>query len=469
MTHVAARPPSRMLRQGLHTVAVRSVTLACRMVLLVVIGKSLPPSEYGVYALISTIGIFGTVTLGLNLYNYVYRAVPGASAQEQMRVFKSTSAFEVATASVVVSTLLLSGALPHLASLVNAAGYELFLGLGLAQIVLLVAIAETTHFFAAQARLEESNWVDFLAQGAWVLVPAALWLAGFPVGLGTFIGAQFAGLGAAILYAAVRIGPGTWFRQPVERRVIRTGLAFSLPMMVPALSLYSLKLADRPILSHYVSLADVGVYAFAFALLNTLYSFTAGVVFATVGPRIVAAHNAGDLGARDALQSYMLKVALLAFAVPSVALFALSRPLLGLVARPEYLASAAVMPLVALSFLLIILATPAHTLLTMQNRVKTLAAVDVIGMAVGLAGTLLLIPHFSYWGAAAASAAGFFTTMVLKYTVSGILSVFRFDVLFSVRDDVLHVSRHARRIWSGRTAGAAQEAERPVPADTFDV
>jgi len=437
--------PRRMFRQGLHTIAVRSVTLACRFALLVVIGKSLDPASYGVYALIGTIGIFGTVALGLNLYIYVYRAVPGVSAAEQMRVFKSTSAFEIASASIVVFAVLASGWLPRLTGVLNASGYELFFALGLLQIILLVTIAEITNFLSAQARLEEANWVDFLAQGSWVLLPAALWVSGFRVGLGTFLVAQIAGLSAAIAFAAYRIGIRQWWSQRVDSGIIRAALAFSLPMMIPALSVYSLKLADRPILSHYISLADVGVYSFAFAFLNTLYSFTAGVVFATTGPRIIAAHNAANIPARDALLSYMLKMAGVAFLVPVLCLLVVARPLLLFVARPDYAAAAGVMPLVAASYLLIILAYPAHTLMTMQNRVKTLALIDVAGMAAGLIGNFLLIPRYSYWGAAAASIVGFGLTMGLKWSLSGILSSFRFDLLFGYRDEVAAVKRHVRR------------------------
>ena len=416
------------------------------------------PASYGVYALIGTIGIFGTVTLGLNLYIYVYRAVSrGVGRRADEGVFKSTSSFEIAGASIVVFAVLASGGLPRLAGLLNASGYELFFALGLLQIILLVAIAEITNFFSAQARLEEANWVDFLAQGAWVLAPALLWVTGFRVGLGTFLVAQIVGLTAAVTYAACRIGVRRWWSQRVDGSVIRSALVFSLPLMVPALSVYSLKLADRPILSHYISLTDVGVYSFAFSFLNTLYSFTAGVVFATTGPRLWS-RTMLAMSPRDALLSYMLKMAVLAFLGPVLCLVALARPLLVFVARPEYAASAGVMPLVGAAYLLIILAYPAHTLMTMQNRVKTLAIIDVAGMAAGLAGNFLLIPRYSYWGAATASAIGFGLAMVLKWALSGILSSFRFDVLFSFRDEIAAVKWYVRRVVNIR--------RKPSPAET---
>lgn len=436
-----------VMRQGLHTVAVRAVTLVCRAMLLVVVARTLSPAEYGVYALIGTIGVFGTVLLGLNLYIYVYRSVPGLAAAAQRKVFKSTSATELTLALGVVGVVIATGGLRPLAALLNAPGYELLFALGLFQVVLLVAISEATHYLLALARIEDSNWVDLLAQGAWVFVPVALWAAGLQVGLGTLVVMQTAGLAAAVAFAASRIGVRSWWDERVDRSTVRRALQFSLPMIVPALSVYVLKLADRPMLSHYASLADVGVYAFAFAIVNTLYSFTAGVVFSTLVPRVIAAHNAGDLRQRDALQTFMLKGAVLAFVVPAGAVFLLARPLLLLVAREEYLAAAGVMPLVGVAFLLIILAYPAHSLLTMGDRVKTLALIELVGMGCGLTGNLLLIPQFSYWGAAIASAVGFAVTLLLKWIASGMVGALRMDVLFTFRDEraaIVQCVRHVR-------------------------
>lgn len=439
--------------------AVRTGTLLCRAMLLVIVARSLSPAEFGVYALIGTMGLFGTVLLGLNLSIYVYRAVPGLARSDQLKVFKSTSATELAIAGGVVTLVAATGSVPVMARLMNASGYELFFGLGLLQIVLLVAIAGATQYFSALVRIEDANWIDFLAQGAWVVVPAALWALGVRVGLGTLLGMQIAGLTAALAYAGWRVGLRAWWNERVDRPTVARAVAFSLPMMVPALSVYMLKMADRPMLSHYGSLADVGVYSFAFAIVNTLYSFTAGIVFGTLAPRVIGAHNAGDIGQRNALQTYMLKAGIIAFVAPTVVVSLIGRPLLAVVAREEYLASIDVLPMVAASFLLIIIAYPAHSLLTMYDRTKTLATIELIGMACGLAGNFLLIPRFSYWGAAAASVGGFAVTLLLKWIASGMARTLRPEALFTLRDERAALVAFIRQVRGTAAASLALGGE----------
>lgn len=439
----AKRP---MMGQAIHTVAVRTLTLGCRMLLLVILGRSLAPADYGVYALITTMTTFGVVIGGLNLYAFIYREAPGFGRARQLSLFKTTFLFEAGLSTLLVVSMLAAGRVPWLTGLLNADGYEVAFAIGLVQVVLLIAIAELSHFLLAQARIEQANWVDFLAQGSWVLFLGITWLVTGTVRLETLLICQAISAVAAITYASWLVGPRDWWNAPFDLAILRRGLAFSLPLVIPAISVYSLRLADRPILSHYVSLADVGIYSFAYTLLNTVYSFTAWVVFNTFNPRVYAAHNTGELPWRDALQTYMLKAAVASFVIPALLLFVVARPVIGLVAQVDYLPAATVLPAVALSFLMIIIAYPAHTLLTLQDRVMTLALIDVTGMAIGIAGNFLLIPRWSYWGAAAASVVGLGTAAVLKYACTDMLGRIRLDVFFSLRDERALLKNSIRRL-----------------------
>ncbi len=435
-----------MVRQALHTMVLRILTLLCRLCLLFMAGRTLAPADYGIYALITTMTTFGTVVGGLNLYTYLYRAVPGQPPGKQLNLFKSTFAFETAMSALLVTVIIVSGGLPTLTRWFNAQGHETAFLLGLIQIVLLLATIEANHFLCAQARIEAANWIDFLSQGSWVLALTVAWIASGRIALEWILIGQIAGSASAIVYTAWQVGLRRWWNATIDLPGLRTGLAYSLPMIIPAVSVYSLKLADRPILSHYASLSDVGVYSFAYTFLNTLYSFTAWVGFNTLNPRIYAAHNIKDYATRDVLQTYLLKASLVGFVLPSLVLFVLARPIVSLVARPDYLPAAAVMPMIALSFVMIIVAYPAHSLLMLQDRVVTLAAIDVVGMFIGVGGNFLLIPRWGYWGAATASVAGLGAAAVLKYACSGMRKSLRPDLMFSLRPESDIVRTYFRRL-----------------------
>jgi len=437
---------SSALGQAFHTLSVRSLTLVCRFALVIMITRTLSPADYGAYSLVSTVGAFGTFLCGLNLFTYVFRAVPGLPADSQLRIFKTTLLFETVLTSAVVVAVLLSGQLGSILHYLNAEAYREVFVLGLLVLVMLVATAEFTSFFQAQARIERSNWVDFIGQAVWVLPLLALRLAGVQTPLSILLWAQIAGGCGVVVYAARHIGLSAWWRSRPDWKILRTGLAFSVPLIVPTIGVSAVRLGDRLILSHYNSVAEVGVYSFASVFLNTLYSFTAGVIFGTFGPRIFAAHNRGDHAKRDMLQTYMLKVALLGFVVPYGMLCLAAKPLVELLARPEYARAASVLPIMGLSSVALIVGYPANYLLMLNNRVGLLATLDVAGIIVGLTANFILIPRYSYFGAAVAGFIGMTTTVVLQYAFSNMFRFLRPDVFFSLKEEMSVFRRCVSRV-----------------------
>lgn len=432
---------STLSRQVAHTLGTRLATFACRAGLVVVLAKLFQPGEYGAYALIATLGTFGVVLAGLNLHAFVFRTNPGRPFAEQLSVFKTTFLFEMALSSGLVLACLGFGLLPLLLTLVKAEAYHFHFVVALFQLVLLVALAEVVQFLMSQSRIEEANWVDFLSQASWVPVLGLAWALGWRPGLLGLLVAQSAGCMIALAYGANRIGPSAFRLAPPQWNLLWGAIAFSLPMALPTLSLYSLKLADRFILSHLRSLEEVGIYSFAYMLVNTVYTFTAWIIFNTFGPRIIAAHNAHILEQRDILQTYMLKLAVVCFALAIVFLIAFAPSLVSLVARPEFLPAVQALPLVSLSYLFIILTFPAHYLLLLANKVKTIVAIDLTGVAISLWLDWTLIPNMSYIGAAVASAVGFGVVMVGKYVYSGVLGSLKPGILLSLSAEMQAVRR----------------------------
>ena len=103
-------------------------------------------------------------------------------------------------------------------------------------------------------------------------------------------------------------------------------------------------------------------------------------------------------------------------------------------------------PLLGLSSIVLIVGYPANFLLTLQNRVVLLAALDVAGMAVGLTANFLLIPRYSYFGAAAAGVLGMATTASLQYVCSGMLRRFQPALIFSIDTELSMFRQLVRRV-----------------------
>lgn len=432
---------STISRQVAHTLVTRLATFGCRAGLVVILAKLFTPEEYGAYALIATIGTFGVVLAGLNLHAFVFRTNPGRTLPEQLSIFKTTLLFEMALSSGLVLLCIGSGLVPALLPFVKAEAYGIHFIVALLQLVLLVALAEVVQFLMSQSRVEEANWVDFLSQASWVPFLVLAWALGWKPGLLALLLAQSAGCAVALIYGASRIGPTALRVAPPQWNLLRGAIAFSLPMALPTLSLYSLKLADRFILSHLQSLEDVGIYSFAYMLVNTVYTFTAWIIFNTFGPRIIAAHNARSIEDRDVLQTYMVKIAIVCFLLATGTLILCAPTLVGLIARSEFLPAVRTLPLVSLSYVFIILTFPAHYLMLLADRIKTIVAIDVAGVVLSLWLDWVLIPKWSYTGAAIASAVGFGVVMVGKYAFSGVLQSLKPGILFSLAAEVRAVRR----------------------------
>ena len=432
-------------RQIAHTLFTKGLTAVSRIALTVVLSRNLAAADYGAYALIGTVDTFGVLLVGLSLFMYVYRAAPGRNEESQLRLFKTTFLFELSATIVLVVATIASGSLPVFLRWFHADGYERVFAIGLALLVLLVALAEATYFLQAQTRIETANWIDFLSQAAWILPFALWWVAGRPVTVETVLLAQIGGCIAALALAARQIGLGGWLRARFLWSELRPAIAFSVPTIVPSIAFYALKLADRFILSSYWTLKEVGLYSFAYTFVNMVYTFSAWAIFNAFGPRIIAAHNNGDLEQRDLLQTYMLKVSITSYACGVVAILILYRPVIAAIARPEYVEAVRALPLLALVQLVVIAAYPAGNMLFMENRVRLSAAIDFIGMIVGVGCNLLLIPRWSYMGAAVASLFGFVTIFVGKYAASGMIARLRFDRLFSIDNEVRLLNSYYRR------------------------
>lgn len=437
---------ARILTQLAHTVGLRTVTLVCRLALIFLLGHAFSPADYGAYSLITVVVTFGTLLFGLNLYAYVYRAVPGRPEAEQLRISRSTLTFEASSATLVAVALLLSGQMPAALTLFKASDYETSFAIGLVLVVALTVSAELAYYLNARAEIQHSNWMDFLSQASWIVPLFAIRLMGGHITLELVLLANLLGVALAIAYGFRRVGLRAWWRTAPSWSTIMASARFSVPMILPGISFYVLKLADRFFLSYFWSLHEVGIYSFAYNFLNTLYAFTAWVVFNTFSPYLYAAHNQGRLDERDSLQTYMTKLAAGLFLLGFGALVLCSPTVVGLMARPEYLPAVDVMPWLGLGYLIMILTAPAKNLLTLQDRVLTIMLIDLAGMVVGLLGNLLLVPRFAYYGAAVSSILGLGLVFALASGSTRIWESVHFRALFTLERELVYAERGARYV-----------------------
>jgi len=403
-----------MIRQIIQTTCYKAAIFILRLLLIYMLAHLFTPEEFGAYSIIVTTYTFLTLICGLSLANYLSRVIPGQLITQQIAVFKTTFIFEVGLTTIFVSLFILSGMMKPTTELIKISTYKDAFFIGLLLLITTMASIEITNYLWSKIKITYSNRMDFITQALWVLPLLLAWYIGKKFTVKEILLINLGGVILGIVYGFCQIEFRAFLTAKFNTKILREGLIYSAPLMVPAISVTALRSGDRFILAYYHNLHDVGVYSFAFNFLNTLYTFSAVVIFSNMMPYIVKAHNLNNIVRRNILMSNAVLAAIFTFIGGSAILIIFSNSIIELIARPEYLDSRKVLPLLAIGTLNLILSYPGHTILSLQNRTLLLMKIDFFGFLIGMCCSFILIPKYSYQGAAWGMAITFGLTTFLK-------------------------------------------------------
>jgi len=203
------------------------------------------------------------------------------------------------------------------------------------------------------------------------------------------------------------------FNWPVWKDVIKDSWPIALSI---AFNLVYFK-ADTIILSLYYNADTVGIYGAAYKVLevfNTLPAMFAGLVL----PLLAAAWASLD---RERFKRVLQKAfdAMILIAVPlAIGTLFLARPVMDLVA-PDFIDSARVLQILIFAASIIFIGNLFGNTVVAINKQKTMMWLYLLVAVVSLIGYLILIPRYSYFGAA-----GMTVASELLITISAALVVY---------------------------------------------
>lgn len=215
-------------------------------------------------------------------------------------------------------------------------------------------------------------------------------------------GALLGTAGAALLGLIVgRALAGRWRRPRFERPILRDLLSFGLPLVPATLAIWALNLMDRYLLAGFADLATVGLYGVGYRVGMValfLLAQPASLAWPTFVLRLKDRADAPARLAHAGQTGVALGVALW------LGLSLLAPELVGLIAPPEFAASAPVVPWVAAAYVLYgwQLCAQAGILLSGRSTVYARATLCALGAHVVL---LLLLVGGLRWGALGAAMA----------------------------------------------------------------
>jgi len=286
--------------------------------------------------------------------------------------------------------------------------------------IVLTQILQAPFQVAADMRM--SVIADVL--GRCVLVAVVAYAAWRGLGLQAIIAATVLGnvVMFSIAFAAVR--RYTAVRLAFDLAVWRDILSRSWPIALSILFNLVYLRADAVILSLLKPATDVGIYAAPYRLLDVLTQFP-HMVMGLVLPLLAAAWVANDrVRFHDRLQRTFDGLALIGFPIAAGAI-ALGTPLMALVAGREFAVSGGVLGVLALALVGIFLGQPfGYGVVAVGAQRRMLWGYAIVAV-VTLAGYLIAIPIWSYWGAAWLTVASETAIAAMTFSVVRAASGFR--------------------------------------------
>jgi O-antigen/teichoic acid export membrane protein len=389
----------------------RAVAAAFQFAAFAVIASYLGPRLFGVYSFaIAIVGIFRLLpTFGFE------QIVPRDIAQRPeleralvpnvlyVRLLLAVGAYALLTASVV--TL---GYSPLSQDAAAVAGLAL----------LLVAGETTRASLATRLRLGWSAAADILESALVLAGAVALAVAG--VGLMPFLVLYVVAKGANVALVMVGATVLTDFHWRPLPRTWLPAVCEAVPLATAALVIALYYRLDIVVLARVASSADVGQYGMALRFLDAIVLLTA-VLMSVLQPLLARAVVEGREELRRRYREAVHLTTVLAVFVAVAGPMVSARLVPALPGLDEYEGAGVALALLAPAGALILVATIVQGTLLAARRERTVLAISLAGLATNVLLLAVLIPPFSYRGAAAATTLTELVLIVLSLRAARIL------------------------------------------------
>ncbi len=299
---------------------------------------------------------------------------------------------------------------PLAAWLLAEPGHAGLLRLGAVLMVVLTAISFGQIMYRLQVRPLTNSASDILL----VLTQSGLALglvALYGLGVSGYWWGQLAGAVLAFLFVVFTLRHSLHFS--ISGAQIKGLALYALPMIPAAMSVWALRLIDRPIILHFYTLQDVGVYELGYKI--------AGLVALAIAPFNAAWPQFAFSRMNDREAPHVFRDTLTGMAAVCVTLalgiFAVRRELVLIFGSARYLGAMGVISWVVVGQVALALVSILGIGPRISKRTTKVALVAGISAVANIALNFLLLPHFGIVGAAMATMLAYALQAVLSYIV----------------------------------------------------
>jgi O-antigen/teichoic acid export membrane protein len=371
--------------------------------------RLLTPADYGILSLLTVTSSLATIVAQLGLGSAFFREIIYEGSDEHT-VESTTLYFLLGESALFFGTLILIS--PGLSNLIFGTMDRVYL-LRLVFLADWVGVVDVVFNARLRARAQSSLYA---------LLSAARFTVGILLNL-YYIAVLRRGVEGLIVAALISdaLFASLYFvlmakdlRRTFSILILRRMLRFGIPLVPVGLSSLLLTMADRYFLKHFSTIAQVGLYSLGYNI--GMVMLLAEQAFQLAWPphrfAIAKQPNARHQFAR------ILTYYLLAFGFLAMVLSLLAKELLMIMTTPKFYPAAAVIPLIALSYIFSGVRHMTNTGLAILNKNYYVPPIIVGSALLNLALNYVLIPPYGMIGAAWATILSYLVLVIIQTLVN---------------------------------------------------
>jgi O-antigen/teichoic acid export membrane protein len=377
---------------------------------------------YGVWAQVAVlVALLGPLIM-LGTDSAAVRYLPGTDRAERARSFAGWI-IAIALASMIISGLVALLRHPLAVVAFGAGGeYERYIPLAAATILVTIILNFSRTWFRLENDAVRLSLIT-VAQAALATVAIVVWYL-LNQGLYRLILYSIIADGVVALATIAIVVARVGSVRP-DFKVLPRFVRYGVVLLPAGYAIWVLNWADRIFLIHYQTLAAVGIYSLAYSLGYLVIQVAVNPIWTMFPNSIAELWNRGRVvEAQRLFESTAGVVVVLTF--PAIAGAAvLGTGLVRLLAPPEFAAAAPVLPIVLGGYLCFMLAAFYETVFGLADRQGLGVVTVAVACAVNVGLNFLLIPPYSYTGAAIATLVAFAVQLLLCLALSRRLGLLR--------------------------------------------
>lgn len=383
------------------------------LIMMPFITKYLGAINYGIWSQVMIIVSLLSPLVFCGMDNSLFRFLPGQSLETQKQDFTGWFIFGLTTSTVLLAAVyFLSQQFSEL-FFGTAAEYPMFVVLAGFNIVTTSLLTGLRNWFRVQ-------------NNAWSLVALTVAQNILQMFILIWVLMQEKGIYELVFWSLIIdalmafICVSYMFKMKIFKKPkidwLKPYFRFGIMLLPSGYAIWVLNSLDRVFLAQYHSLEDIGIYSICFTIGYTLIQIVVNPIWNLFPTKAAELYNTRQIEELNKLFNESIKFICWVIFPTILGLVVIGEPLLKILTTEEFSVGYLVMPIILLGYLFLMLSAYFESILALKHKPYLSSIFTVSACVMNIFLNFILIPRFSYLGAAVAT--------TLSFSVQLFLSVF---------------------------------------------